>query len=223
MAPYAGLDSPQTWIEAGQILLKVVIASLLGGAIGWQREVHGRPAGVRTHMMLVIGVVILSEVSRRFGGDPGRVAAQIVTGVGFLGAGTILRMGLEIKGLTTAASLWATTGIAMAVSMEGTMLVVAVASTVLALIVLAWVNKLEKALLPEHHRNTLLATFESKASLTKALGHLWDGGAKINAVHLSESVEGFQAELDVNGNDDKIMQDVSRAEGFVRAIWSDRA
>jgi len=89
--------------------------------VGWEREVHGRPAGMRTHMLLVIGVVLMCEVSRAFSpaGDPARIAAQIVTGVGFLGAGAIMRIGMEVKGLTSAASLWTVTGIGMAVSVGG--------------------------------------------------------------------------------------------------------
>src|SRR4051794_37987050 len=99
-----------------EILLKSVIALVLAAAIGWEREVHGRPAGMRTHMLLVLGVVLFSEASKAFGSqNPDRIAAQILTGVGFLGAGTIMRMGPQVKGLTSAASIWATAAIGVIV------------------------------------------------------------------------------------------------------------
>lgn len=116
-----GWLDPASWSNAWPTIARMLVAALLAGAIGWQREAHGRPAGIRTHMLLALGVVVLTEAGRRLGGDSARVASQIVTGVGFLGAGAILRMGREIRGLTTAASLWATTGIAMAVAAGGTM------------------------------------------------------------------------------------------------------
>src|SRR4051794_33486755 len=119
-------------------LIKLGIGAVLAFFIGWERERSGRPAGIRTHMLVVVGVILFTEVSKGFpGADPSRVAAQIVTGIGFLGAGTILRNGLEIKGLTTAASIWAAAGIGMCVSLGGAYMLIAIAATVLALITLA--------------------------------------------------------------------------------------
>ena len=139
-------------LAALDILIKLGIGVALGGAIGYEREVHGRPAGIRTHMLVVLGVILFSEVSRVFGGDQGRIAAQIVTGIGFLGAGTILRLGAEIKGLTTAASIWACAGIGMAVSVGGPFLIVAVAATAMALFTLAVVENFERRIAPASHQ-----------------------------------------------------------------------
>lgn len=107
---------------------KLLIASALGGIIGWERERRGRPAGLRTHLLVCIGVTLMMVVSehifekyKTFAADsimrvdPGRIAAQVVTGIGFLGAGTIMRFKTTVRGLTTAASLWVVAGIGLAV------------------------------------------------------------------------------------------------------------
>ena len=88
-------------------------ATVLGGLIGLERERSNQPAGLRTHAILCLGAALIMVVSERValigsGNDPGRIAAQVVTGIGFLGAGAIIRMGASVRGLTTAASLWTT-------------------------------------------------------------------------------------------------------------------
>lgn len=130
---------------AGIVLLKLGFGAVLGGAIGWEREISGRPAGTRTHMLVVVGVILFAETSQFFpSDDPSRIAAQIVTGIGFLGAGTILRMGTQIRGLTTAASIWAAAAIGMAVSVGGPLLIVAPVATVLTILTLTVVEKAEE-------------------------------------------------------------------------------
>jgi putative Mg2+ transporter-C (MgtC) family protein len=102
--------------------VRLVVASLLGLAIGFEREIHGHPAGLRTHMLVAVGSGLFTVLSiHGFLGEPGaapvdptRIAAQIVSGIGFLGAGAILKDGIVIRGLTTAASLWATSAVGMA-------------------------------------------------------------------------------------------------------------
>jgi len=102
--------------------VRLVIAALLGLAIGFEREIHGHPAGLRTHMLVALGSALFTVLSiEGFMGEPGaapvdptRIAAQIVSGIGFLGAGAILKDGIVIRGLTTAASLWATSAVGMA-------------------------------------------------------------------------------------------------------------
>ena len=102
-------------------LLRLGIAALLGGVLGLEREIHGRPAGLRTHFLVSLGAAAFMMLSPAVAGllegltgDPGRVAAQIVTGIGFLGAGAIVKEGVNIHGLTTAACLWAAAAIGMA-------------------------------------------------------------------------------------------------------------
>jgi putative Mg2+ transporter-C (MgtC) family protein len=107
------------------IAVRLVVASLLGAGIGLEREIHDHPAGMRTHLLVAVGSAVFTVVSI-FGFvdvlgagqgtpvDPSRVAAQIVTGIGFLGAGAILKFGTTVRGLTTAASLWTVAAIGMA-------------------------------------------------------------------------------------------------------------
>ncbi len=98
-----------------EMCLRIVLAMVIGGAVGWEREKSNRPAGLRTHMLVAIGaavVMMMGEMSlEKYAGittmDPTRLGAQVISGIGFLGAGTIMREGLTVRGLTTAASLWA--------------------------------------------------------------------------------------------------------------------
>jgi len=113
-------------LHFGEVLLPVVLAGVFGGAIGAEREIREREAGLRTHMLVSIGAALFTLVSaygfsdfhfsNRSGitYDPTRIAAQVVTGIGFLGAGAIIRQGLSVRGLTTAASLWVVAAIGLA-------------------------------------------------------------------------------------------------------------
>lgn len=107
-----------------EIIKRLVLASILGGFIGLEREVNNRPAGFRTHILVALGSTLIMLVSTNgfyidgesvVRGDPARLAAQVVSGIGFLGAGTILRNDNQVKGLTTAASLWVSAGIGLAI------------------------------------------------------------------------------------------------------------
>jgi putative Mg2+ transporter-C (MgtC) family protein len=108
--------------EQLDLSVRLLVAAVLGLAIGFEREIHGHPAGLRTHMLVALGSALFTVLSiRGFLGEPGaapvdptRIAAQIVSGIGFLGAGAILKDGIVIRGLTTAASLWATSAVGMA-------------------------------------------------------------------------------------------------------------
>jgi putative Mg2+ transporter-C (MgtC) family protein len=98
--------------------VRLIAAAALGAVIGLEREIHDHPAGMRTHLLVSLGSAGFTVLSIAAfpapGADPARIAAQIVTGIGFLGAGAILKEGATIRGLTTAASLWATAAVGMA-------------------------------------------------------------------------------------------------------------
>src|SRR5215213_3393253 len=102
-----------------EMTLRILMAFILGALLGWERERAGRPAGLRTFMMVTAGSAAYTVVSIwGFSGegtvrDPGRVAAQVVSGIGFLGAGTIFRTPSTVRGLTTAASIWLVAGIGL--------------------------------------------------------------------------------------------------------------
>jgi putative Mg2+ transporter-C (MgtC) family protein len=122
-----------------EIALRLLVAAVLGGAIGLQRERTGKPAGLRTHMLICVGATMFTLVSvYAFGGDadPSRVAAGVVTGIGFLGAGAIIFRTADgyIAGLTTAATIWVVAGIGVAVGSG--LYLASVVCTVIVLIVL---------------------------------------------------------------------------------------
>src|SRR6185436_16402326 len=104
-----------------QMAGRLCLAGLLGGLVGLEREMHSQPAGLRTHMIVSLGACLLMLVSIHMAelspskSDPGRIAAQVVAGVGFLGAGAIMRSGLSVRGLTTAACLWTVAAIGLSV------------------------------------------------------------------------------------------------------------
>ena len=112
-----------TEIGEGELLLRLVLACVLGGIIGYERQSRHKSAGLRTNMLVCLGsclVMVLSqEIYLRVEGytnaDPARLAAQVVSGIGFLGAGAIMKEGLTVTGLTTAACLWVVAGVGLAV------------------------------------------------------------------------------------------------------------
>lgn len=139
-----------------EMILRVILAFLLGGLIGLERERHGSPAGIRTHAAIAVGACVFGIVSGSIGGasDPSRVAAQVATGVGFLGGGVIFRQGNYISGLTTAATLWATAAVGLAIAF-GLYMISAVTSILIFLLLylprLEWWKRVvrKKAAKPE--------------------------------------------------------------------------
>lgn len=136
-----------------QIILRVLVGAALGAVVGIERERSDQPAGLRTHMILVIGATLAMVLSINLGylfarpgtpADPARLAAQVISGIGFLGAGAILRFGYNVKGLTTATSLWTMAIVGMTVG-AGYYLI-GIITTALMLIVLALLNIIEKRL-----------------------------------------------------------------------------
>lgn len=122
---------PETHI----LILRLLLAGFLGGLIGAEREYRAKVAGTRTHLLVAIGAALMMIVSRygfEGAGDPSRVASQIVSGIGFIGAGSIMVHRQAVHGLTTAAGIWVSAGIGMAVASG--LYAVSVATTVLSLI-----------------------------------------------------------------------------------------
>jgi putative Mg2+ transporter-C (MgtC) family protein len=155
-----------------EMVTKLLLASVLGALIGLEREVHGRPAGFRTHLLVSLGsclfTIISIDVYRIYGNfsgvgmvgvDPGRIAAQVVSGIGFLGAGAIIREKASIRGLTTAACLWvaAAIGLSCGVGMYAPAIVV----TLLAFVSLLLLKKVENRI----RRDTYIAVMVWSADL----------------------------------------------------------
>ena len=93
-----------------EMIPRLLLALLIGGCIGWERESSNHPAGLRTHMLVALGAAVVMELGSQLAGGsatgPARLGAAVLSGIGFLGAGTIMKEGYAIRGLTTAASLW---------------------------------------------------------------------------------------------------------------------
>ena len=131
-----------------ELTVRLVVALLLGAIIGWEREMQRMPAGFRTHALVALGSAVFTVVSAYAftgpGSDPTRVAAQIVSGIGFLGGGAILHHGGSVRGLTTAASLWAVAAVGMAAGAG--LFVMAAVSAVLVIVALEVFQRLERSL-----------------------------------------------------------------------------
>lgn len=155
---------PDLPVESTELFVRIIVAAVLGSLIGLERDVHGRAAGLRTHLLVSMGAsvfMILSDLTARsvFGktmADPGRIAAQIVTGIGFLGAGVILKEGIHVRGLTTAACLWVAAGIGMAAG-SGYFLIACMV-TFIAMISLIFLKQLEKFYRKDSYRVLTVAT-----------------------------------------------------------------
>jgi putative Mg2+ transporter-C (MgtC) family protein len=128
------------------LVLRVVLAAVLGGVLGLERELRGKAAGVRTNTLVAVGAALFMIVSIRLGqmegGSVDRIAAQVVTGVGFLGGGAILRSSRSVHGMTTAATIWVNAAVGMAAGAG--LFAEAVTTTVIALIVLAALPSVER-------------------------------------------------------------------------------
>ena len=145
-------DRGSAMLASNEIILRLALAAVLGSAIGIERERLAWAAGLRTHMLVSVGSTLIMIVSafafsdalgqNHVELDPSRIAAQVVSGIGFLGAGTILLRGEFVRGLTTAASLWTVAAVGLAVG--GGLYLAAVSATVLILIILAGIRPIER-------------------------------------------------------------------------------
>jgi putative Mg2+ transporter-C (MgtC) family protein len=196
-------------LHFAEVLLRVVLAAVLGGAIGVEREIREREAGLRTHLLVAVGAALFTLVSAygwhdfHFSAangvtyDPTRIAAQIVTGIGFLGAGAIIRQGLSIRGLTTAASLWVVAAIGIA---SGAGYYSAAVITTVVVLVSLWplrivAHRLFERIRPGERRLEVeLGPGESPAVLVEALEKT---GATVRAFELEDARERQRVVLDV--------------------------
>jgi putative Mg2+ transporter-C (MgtC) family protein len=140
------------------IVIRLCLGFAAGGVIGFERSSRRQVAGLRTHILIGVGATCLMMLSiwlpqRLNGGDPGRIAAQVVSSMGFLGAGAIIRLGNDIKGLTTAASLWLVAAIGMTIGAG--MYIAALTAEVLALVALVLLNQVERKIFPDIHKKLL--------------------------------------------------------------------
>lgn len=172
----------------------ILIAAGLSSLIGLEREIHGQPAGLRTHMILGVGAALAAVLSISyshllsspdFPSDPGRIVAQVVSGVGFLGAGAILRFGVTIKGLTTASSLWTTAIIGIASGSGFYQL--AVITAILVFVILNIIDKVEHYFLTTYKTRTLKVCLEDRPGIVNDIRSLLEK-MKVKIVSLNASM-----------------------------------
>lgn len=166
------------------MVLKLGAAVLVGGLVGFERERRDRPAGLRTHILVCLGSTLITLVSIEMAvgrADPTRIAAQIVSGIGFLGAGTIFRSETGIRGLTTAAGLWVVAGIGMGIGAGGAMLWVSVTAAALVFIVNRWVRLLEDRF-ARGYREATVTVLRGSDGLARVLEGLEQRGADVERV-----------------------------------------
>jgi putative Mg2+ transporter-C (MgtC) family protein len=190
-------------IENWVIVLRVLLAVALGGALGLEREIDAQPAGFRTHILLCLGAALFGlisayafmpfEATRADSNvqiDVTRVASQVVVGVGFLGGGAILKYGASIRGLTTAASMWVTAAVGLAVGLG--FYWAAVTITAVALISLVGFRGLRDRIRRRYGRQTEIVTFRLTADA--------DAGQIVSALHDLEDVNVRSLQIDRSGD-----------------------
>ena len=210
-------------------LVRLAVAAGLGGVIGFERELRDREAGFRTHILVCVGSALFTIVSaygfREFltGGDqviradPTRIAAQIVTGIGFLGAGAIIRQGLSVRGLTTAATLWVAAAIGIAAGAgyyAGA--VIGTAITMLALWplrIVAW--RVIEFLQPEEQR--MLVELEPGTSLSELLSALEREQAGVEGIEVADEHDRRIVNLSLDTGSERLVTYVSDLE-FVKGV-----
>ncbi|HEX7089814.1 MAG TPA: MgtC/SapB family protein [Longimicrobiales bacterium] len=197
--------APLGWLRV-DLLLRLLLAAILGGLVGLEREISGKPAGLRTNLLICVGAALLTELSLAIGlrtaerpnADPARIAAQIVSGIGFLGAGTIIQARGSVVGLTTAATLWVVAAIGMAVGAAA--YVEAIGTTVLVIVVLVLLRRAEVGL--ESRRRQVrvrVAMAADPGRLGRIEAVLAGSGFSIDAVDVERTPDGFAASFELTG------------------------
>ena len=218
----------------GSVTVRLVVAAGLGGAVGVERELRERQAGLRTHLVVCVGAALFTLVSAygfrdvveqgRIVVDPTRIAAQIVSGIGFLGAGAIIRQGLSVRGLTTAATLWLVAAIGMAVGAgfySG-----AVVATVGALITLGPLRvaayKILRRWRPDVER--LVVDIPAGGSPVPILEVIEANGGRVVSLEIAQEGDRRSVALDVEGQRVRgpaIVAAVGDIDGVLEVRWTE--
>jgi putative Mg2+ transporter-C (MgtC) family protein len=196
-------------IERYYLVLRLLLAAALGGMIGLEREASGKPAGFRTNLLICLGAALITEISydvavagaAQLGGtpDPGRIAAQIVSGIGFLGAGSILHSRGGVTGLTTAATLWVVAAIGMAVGARA--YVAAIIATSLVMATLMLLGRVEDHLIPRRpaERQVTVTLLPPLASLRVVEQKLRSFGYLVDMLRVDQSRDVLQVTFQARG------------------------
>ncbi|MBN1526815.1 MAG: MgtC/SapB family protein [Candidatus Omnitrophica bacterium] len=215
------------------ILFRLLLAAALSGVVGFEREFHGRAAGFRTHILLCMGstLIMLTSIhifevySASAPCDPARIAAGVITGIGFLGAGAIMRSRGSVRGLTTASSLWVMTGVGLAVGSG--MYFGATITTFLTIVALMVFGRLEHTMIRKDWYKTLAIEMKEGTDYLKAVKALvaeYEG--EITDFDIERAKEGDLVTLRIGvklrdkRQVEALLQDAGRIEGVRSASWA---
>ena len=215
-----------TTIPIPDILLRIALSMVLGGVIGFERERDNQPAGLRTHMILVIGACLAMILSINIGAvshtDPGRIAAQVISGIGFLGAGAILRFGFNVKGLTTATTLWTMAIVGLVIGAGYYW--IAIITTIIMLIVLAALNVIEKNYVRVNVIRNIVIDLQDRKSVLRDLREtIYKLTDKVMSFSVQKNIKSKRLRLELTArfkNSEKLehlIEEISKIEG-VRAL-----
>jgi putative Mg2+ transporter-C (MgtC) family protein len=212
--------------------LRLLLAGVLGGLIGLERERRDQEAGLRTHMLvaggsclfMIVGVYAWSDftLSQEVGAvvDPSRVASYVVAGIGFLGGGAIIKYGANIKGLTTAASVWATAaiGVAVGVGMYG----LAIVTAALVLAILWPLRRIANRLGLRSHEGRVVVELGGEGAVAALVAAVEEAGATVESVHSSEEPDKRTVELVVGDAGDRpgLVDSLARVEHVRTVEWA---
>lgn len=213
------------------ILQRLALITVIAGAIGYERERHGRAAGFRTHILVGIGsclvmltgLYLADTLTGQRDLDPTRMAAQVISGIGFLGAGTILRFRASVRGLTTAASLWAVGGIGLAVGagfFHG-----AILTGLIVMVVMFGFSRLERAMRKEWYQTLVIETTGTGQELARIRQLLAEHDIEIRDLDIKEGRQPdrvqfeFQVKLLPDQPKEEIIDQLMRLERTVGARW----
>lgn len=209
-------------ITTAELIGRLALGAFLGSIIGIEREKRAWTAGLRTHMMVCLGATLIMEVScygfydvlqKGIVLDPSRIAAQVVSGIGFLGAGTIVFLRNEVvKGLTTAAGLWAVAGIGLAVGSG--LYIAAIATTAIALLILLFIRKVEEKYFSKNKFKSIKLTMRSGQVETDQIEQILHAqGIRFTEINLSSDTEDGTDEMKI-----KIQKDFVKDGGSMHVI-----
>jgi putative Mg2+ transporter-C (MgtC) family protein len=214
-------------LSTTDIIIRLALSFAAGAVIGFERASKHQVAGMRTHVIICLGATLLmllsiwlpQEYNYMKNGDPGRIAAQVVSGIGFLGAGAMIRLGNNIRGLTTAASHWLIAAVGMAVG-AGQFLAAAVTEA-LALLALCGLGEFERRIFPAERNKTLELQFKNAApDMSKLLSAVKSFGVRVQSMDVDQSFDkkglklrllvGFPSTTDVT----KLLQALKEIKGL---------
>lgn len=184
-------------VADSEFVIRILISACLGALVGWERERQHQPAGLRTQMILAVGCTLAMALSinlafqfvpQGVSGDPARLAAQVVSGIGFLGAGAILHYGVNIKGMTTATSLWTVAVIGLTVGAGH--YIEAVSTTILLLIILAGITIFERRYIhPFMELNISLKADDRPGIIEEIKGVLSGKGITVQVSSINKNID----------------------------------